>query len=125
MQNAACLFKALSEETRLRIMALLAHGELCVCDLMAVLGLPQSTISRHLASLRHAGLVEGRRQGVWMHYRLAGADGLRQELSVLLERHLPDLPAGVRDHQALKAHLESKRGPSGCSFVVKKVPGQI
>jgi ArsR family transcriptional regulator, arsenate/arsenite/antimonite-responsive transcriptional repressor len=116
MQRAAILFKALSEEIRLRILALLVDGELCVCDLMAVLSLPQSTISRHLASLRHAGLVEGRRQGIWMHYRLAGAAGLQQEVMMLLEGHLCDLPTGVSDRQALMVHLENKKKRAGCSF---------
>lgn len=70
MKQLAKNFKALSDETRLRILALLTQGELCVCDLMAVLQLPQSTISRHLAYLRNSGLVADRRQGVWMYYRL-------------------------------------------------------
>ncbi len=60
MQQAAKLFKALSEVSRLRILGLLQHGELCVCDLMAVLDLPQSTVSRHLARLKECGLVRGR-----------------------------------------------------------------
>ena len=63
MKTTAQFFKALSDETRLRILALLVCGELCVCDLMAVLDLPQSTVSRHLAYLRHAGLVEDRLAG--------------------------------------------------------------
>lgn len=70
MKNLAKIFKALSAETRLRILALLTHGELCVCDLMAVLQLPQSTVSRHLAYLRNTGLVVDRREGAWMYYRL-------------------------------------------------------
>jgi len=66
------LFKALSERTRLRILALLAQGEeVCVCDIHASLGVPQPTASRHLAYLRRAGLVSARRNGVWMHYSLA------------------------------------------------------
>ena len=70
MKATAQIFKALSDETRLRIMALLVDGrELCVCDIMAALDLPQSTVSRHLAYLRNAGLVDDRRQGIWMHYR--------------------------------------------------------
>lgn len=65
------LFKALSDPTRLRILALLAAAdELCVCDLTLVLGLSQPMISRHLASLRDAGIVSDRRAGVWVHYRL-------------------------------------------------------
>ena len=70
MKKLAQTFKALSDETRLRILTLLTHGELCVCDLMAVLLLPQSTVSRHLAYLRNSGLIADRRDGVWMYYRL-------------------------------------------------------
>jgi len=65
------LFKALADRTRLRILALLAAGEVCVCDIHESLNLPQPTVSRHLAYLRRTGLVETRRQGVWMHYRLS------------------------------------------------------
>ena len=71
MKKLAMTFKALSDETRLRILSLLIQGELCVCDLMAVLQLPQSTVSRHLAYLRNANLISDRREGVWMYYRLA------------------------------------------------------
>lgn len=70
MKNLTQTFKALSDETRLRILALLTAGELCVCDLVAVLQLPQSTVSRHLAYLRNTGLISDRREGVWMYYRL-------------------------------------------------------
>jgi ArsR family transcriptional regulator len=64
--------KALGDTTRLRIVHLLAHrGELCVCDVEAILGVSQSKASRHLAYLRHAGLVEDRRHGTWVYYRLA------------------------------------------------------
>ena len=64
------LFKALGDRTRLRILSLLAAGEVCVCNIHESLGLPQPTVSRHLAYLRKSGLVETRRDGVWMHYRL-------------------------------------------------------
>lgn len=71
MKTAAQIFKALGDETRLRIMALLMEGEeLCVCDIVAALELPQSTVSRHLAHLRNVGLVDDRRRGVWMHYKV-------------------------------------------------------
>ena len=65
------LFKALGDRTRLRILALLAAGEVCVCNIHESLNLPQPTVSRHLAYLRKSGLVATRRDGVWMHYRLA------------------------------------------------------
>jgi ArsR family transcriptional regulator len=67
----AGVFRALSDETRLRILALLKDGEVCVCHIQGGLRLPQPTISRHLAYLRRSGLVAARREGVWMHYRLA------------------------------------------------------
>jgi ArsR family transcriptional regulator len=65
------VYAALADPTRLRILSLLDDGEICVCHIHASLGVPQPTASRHLAYLRKAGLVEARRDGVWMHYRLA------------------------------------------------------
>ena len=67
----AGIYRALADETRLRILALLVDGEVCVCHLHGSLRLPQPTISRHLAYLRRSGLVAARRDGVWMHYSLA------------------------------------------------------
>jgi ArsR family transcriptional regulator len=64
------LFKALADETRLRILGLLLAGEVCVCDIHESLKIPQSKASRHLAYLRRSGLVETRRSGLWIHYRL-------------------------------------------------------
>ncbi|NLV71461.1 MAG: metalloregulator ArsR/SmtB family transcription factor [Actinobacteria bacterium] len=65
-------FKALSDETRLRIMALLLENdELCVCDFVGALGETQSKVSRHLRYLYHAGLIKDRREGLWMHYRIS------------------------------------------------------
>ena len=66
----ADVYRALADETRLRILALLRDGEVCVCHLQGSLRLPQPTISRHLAYLRKSRLVEARRDGVWMHYKL-------------------------------------------------------
>jgi ArsR family transcriptional regulator, arsenate/arsenite/antimonite-responsive transcriptional repressor len=65
------VLKALADETRLRIVALLSHGELCVCQLEVALSLTQSNASRQLAVLRSAGLVDTRREGHWVYYRLA------------------------------------------------------
>ena len=64
-------FKALADKTRLRILALLGNNEVCVCHIHDSLGLPQPTVSRHLAYLRRFGLVDVRRDGVWMHYRVS------------------------------------------------------
>src|SRR3954454_9678702 len=65
------LFKALADETRLRILGLLLTGKVCVCHIHETLKIPQPKASPHLAYLRRAGLVETRRDGLWIHYRLA------------------------------------------------------
>ncbi len=71
MRQAAEFLKVLSDQSRLEILWLLFNNdELCVCDIMAVLGVTQSKASRHLATLRHAGLVVDRRDGAWSYYRL-------------------------------------------------------
>lgn len=69
------MFKALSDPTRLRLMNLLKEGEQCVCHLVEVLGVSQPAASRHLAYLRNAGLVTGRKEGLWHYYRLTPARG--------------------------------------------------
>ena len=65
------LFKALADATRLRILGLLLTGEVCVCHIHESLKIPQPKASRHLAYLRRAGLVDTRRDGLWVHYRMA------------------------------------------------------
>lgn len=109
MKNLAQMFKALSDQTRLRILALLTQGELCVCDLMAVLQLPQSTVSRHLAYLRNTGLVSDRREGIWMYYRLEDqlqimdAKSRKNLLQLILEQQQVE-----NDRQELNQYLGQK-----------------
>jgi len=74
IQSLEHLFQALADPTRLRIIGLLLDGEVCVCDLHATLDISQPKASRHLGALRRAGLVTARRDGLWMHYRLAKPD---------------------------------------------------
>jgi ArsR family transcriptional regulator len=72
MRIYADIFKALADETRLTIISLLLrHGELCVCDVEAVLNISQSKASRHLRYLKHAGLIDDRRKGIWVYYRIS------------------------------------------------------
>ena len=70
LEEMEALFKALADVTRLRILGLLLSGEVCVCDIHESLKVPQSKASRHLAYLRKSGLVQTRREGLWVHYRL-------------------------------------------------------
>lgn len=80
MRDPASLFRALADETRLKMLALiLRHGELCVCDVMTVLCITQSKASRHLRYLLNAGLLKDRRETVWAFYSLAeDLDPIRQ-----------------------------------------------
>ena len=64
------VFRALSDETRIRMVALLGHGELCVCHIEHALEMSQPNVSRHLGILRAAGIVDARREGSWVYYRL-------------------------------------------------------
>ena len=68
--NTERFFQALGDNTRLRLLNLMAEQEICVCYLVEILGQSQPKISRHLAYLRRAGIVAARRQGKWMHYRI-------------------------------------------------------
>ena len=71
MKQYVDLFKALADETRLRIVVLLSERELCVCQIEAALVLSQVKVSRHLTILRYAGLVRCRKEGTWVYYSLA------------------------------------------------------
>jgi ArsR family transcriptional regulator len=111
VRNAAELadvYRALADETRLRILALLRDGEVCVCHLQGSLRLPQPTISRHLAYLRKAGLAEARREGVWMHYRLAPARSpvVKQVVESALHA-MTHAESTVKDIARLKQELAS------------------
>lgn len=74
MREFLCVAKAISDETRARIVMFLRSGELCVCQIVDVLGLAPSTVSKHMAILAQAGLVDFRKDGRWRYYRLAGQD---------------------------------------------------
>jgi len=101
------IFRAFADRTRLRILHLLGPGELCVCDLVRVLGMPQPKISRHLAYLRRAGLVTSRKDGLWMHYALAPAKGrFHGKMLECLTCCFADVPELARDAK--------RRGRSCC-----------
>lgn len=80
MEDLLSLFKALSDETRLRILKLLEHGELCVCDIVAAIDTIQPKVSFHLSTLREAGLIKDRKEGKWVHYSLNDSDVFKRFL---------------------------------------------
>ena len=105
------LFKALGDETRLRIVALLSHGELCVCHLEEGLAVSQPHVSRHLGILRSAGVVQHRREGSWVYYRLSPQSDpeCAQQLKTLV-RTFGKRSVLRRDFE----RLVKARGPDSC-----------
>jgi ArsR family transcriptional regulator len=111
VRSPSKLFKALGDPNRLRIVALLSQAELCVCHIEAALELPQPTVSRHLAVLRNAGVVESERQGGWVFYRIA------RQTDAVSRRQLRGLLSSFRTNGDLKgevAHLLRSKGPDAC-----------
>jgi ArsR family transcriptional regulator, arsenate/arsenite/antimonite-responsive transcriptional repressor len=96
-------FKALADATRLRILGLLLTGEVCVCHIHESLRIPQPKASRHLAYLRRAGLVEARREGLWMYYRLASMpDPVSRSIAETVRHALMHLDAVSKDADRLQ-----------------------
>lgn len=92
------MFRAFSDPTRLRILHLLLGGELCVGDLVKILGIPQPTASRHLAYLRRTGLVATRRNGLWNYYALQSAkSGFHKHLLKCLRECFTAVPEIAKD----------------------------
>jgi ArsR family transcriptional regulator len=103
LETLDAAFKALSDPTRLRILGLLAQGEICVCHIHECLGIPQPTASRHLAYLRKKGLVSTRKEGLWVHYSLAPLDDAAMRVLMGAITHcLRHCDAIDRDRQRLE-----------------------
>jgi ArsR family transcriptional regulator, arsenate/arsenite/antimonite-responsive transcriptional repressor len=107
------VYAALADPTRLRILSLLGEDEVCVCHIHASLDVPQPTASRHLAYLRKSGLVEARRDGVWMHYRLATIENVVVAAIVKAALHaLTHTAISVKDERRLHDALKIPPAPS-------------
>jgi ArsR family transcriptional regulator, arsenate/arsenite/antimonite-responsive transcriptional repressor len=117
MEEVARFFKALSDESRLKILWLLFNRqELCVCDVMAVLEITQSKASRHLAALRHIGIATGRKEGLWSYYSLRTVeDGLAKEHLKLLGTTLAKYPDAKLLLNKLNAWLRAKNRGASCA----------
>ncbi len=72
MRDFLKITKALSDRTRVRIFKMLQHKEMCVCEVQAILGMAQSTVSKHLQLLEDAGLITGAKEGLWVNHKIAG-----------------------------------------------------
>ena len=114
MDSDLAIFKACADATRLRVLFLLAVRELCVCELVEILEMPQGKISRHLAVLKNAGLVRHRRAGTWIYYSSTEATGrLEKQLHVYLAE--AESPQAAADRDRLEELTCTGRicGPGG------------
>jgi ArsR family transcriptional regulator, arsenate/arsenite/antimonite-responsive transcriptional repressor len=107
MEELLSVFKALSDETRLRIIKLLEEGELCVCDITAALDMVQPKVSFHLSALKEAGLIKDRKQGKWIHYSLNEKDLFRRMLILSACERMQDTTISG-DRKRLDAFLGKK-----------------
>jgi len=104
MRELMAVTKALADEQRVRMLLALRRQELCVCQLVELVGLATSTVSKHMSILKQARLVESRKEGRWMYYRLPCDDApemVRQAMTWVFE-HLGNDPRILRDEQKLE-----------------------
>lgn len=116
LQELETVFKALADATRLRILALLTTGEVCVCNVHDTLRISQPKASRHLAYLRKAGLVDTRRDGLWIHYRLAQRS---DQVTAAVESAVRQLLTHSSD---VRKDVERLQKQTGCASPVLPAP---
>lgn len=116
LSHMETLFKALADATRLRILGLLLSGEVCVCHIHESLRIPQPRASRHLAYLRRSGLVETRRDGLWVNYRLARLPDPVMGAIVTAVRH------ALTHVEIVRVDGERLRKKTGCCV---PMPGEV
>ena len=111
MRDLMAVTKALADESRVRMLLALEPGELCVCQIVELLRLAPSTVSKHMSILKQARLVESRKEGRWMFYRLADEDGLAEakEMSALVFRLTAADARRREDARRLKQILKMDR----------------
>jgi ArsR family transcriptional regulator, arsenate/arsenite/antimonite-responsive transcriptional repressor len=119
MKELTAIFKALSDETRIRIVKLLEKGELCVCDIVAALDIVQPKASFHLGVLWKAGLIKDRKQGKWIHYSLNESDLFKRMLMVSVCEKA-DGKVAAADQKRLERFLKSKESGPGCATKTTK-----
>jgi ArsR family transcriptional regulator, arsenate/arsenite/antimonite-responsive transcriptional repressor len=108
MRELEQVFKGLADQNRLRILNLLLHGELCVCDIQCVLASSQPNVSRHLTYLKNAGLVQDRREGTRIYYRLAGVtEGVHRPLFAFLREAFRKSEGSQDDIRKLKKAIQT------------------
>lgn len=108
MRELIKIFKALSDETRLRMIKLLQQRELCVCEIMQAMGISQTRASRNLGILKNAGLITDKREGLWVHYSISRekTNKYHQAIEELLKKWLVDDTVVMEDRKRLKKAIK-------------------
>jgi ArsR family transcriptional regulator len=112
MRELLNIFKALSDETRLKMLKIFGKGEICVCDLVSVLDMSQPKISFHLNVLKGAGLIRDRKQGKWVHYSINDSDMFRRFLVLSVMEKMPD--EGVKKELARLVKIRVMKNKNEC-----------
>jgi DNA-binding transcriptional ArsR family regulator len=111
MEAILAITKALADENRIRALMMLRHGELCVCQIIEMLGLAPSTVSKHMSILRQTHLVDGHKDGRWMYYCLPGrnaSQAVKQALKLLADNLETSLQTQKDDEKLLKVLQTTK-----------------
>jgi ArsR family transcriptional regulator len=101
MDNLINLFKILSDETRLRIVVLLAQGDLCVCEMCGVLDLPQPKVSKHLSKLRDVEIVTDERKEKFVYYKLSKNNAVLNNITSDILANIKEFPQLLKDQERL------------------------
>jgi len=120
MNELSTIFKALSDETRLRIVKLLERGELCVCDIVAALDMVQPKVSFHLNALKEAGFIKDRKQGRWIHYRLDDSEIVHRLLLLTVCERIAK-SAAAQDQKRLNRFLDARGAKASVVSLRKKL----
>lgn len=110
MKKLIKTLKSISDPIRLRIIHLLSYQELCVCEIVDTLNLPQSTVSRHLTILKNSEVVEDTKKGQWVYYNLCKTVDKNNFINTLIENELKSNTYFQVDFEKLKARLQNGRG---------------
>jgi len=113
MKDTLKIMKALSDEIRLRIINILYYSDLYVCEIVDILKLPQSTVSRHLTIMRHANVIEDTKDGAWVKYSIIKNDSYKSIIKNIVEKELINDKALINDIESLKIRMKDTIGCKG------------
>lgn len=113
MKDTIKLMKVLSDETRMRIINILYYSDLYVCEIVEILKLPQSSISRHLTIIKNAGVIEDMKEGSWVKYSVVKNDSYKNIIKNIVEKELIKDKKCVEDVEKLKERMKRSRGCEG------------